>query len=120
MQVKPKAEAQGEGGCRREGEGEPLLTLFNLLTLARDGNLPIVQMLLSYDASPDITDSHGWSAIQYAEMNPDIVQLCEESLRRKRPDVTVSRSKHIYVLLTSRITIIDDPCTCQSNRSVPS
>ncbi|SAL96596.1 hypothetical protein [Absidia glauca] len=60
-----------------------------LMYAARDGNLPIVQMLLSYDASPDITDSHGWSAIQYAEMNPDIVQLCEESLRRKRPDVTM-------------------------------
>ncbi|CAO3634069.1 unnamed protein product [Cunninghamella blakesleeana] len=60
-----------------------------LMYAARDGNLPIVQMLLSYDASPDITDSHGWSAIQYAEKNPEIVQLCEQSLRRKRPDITI-------------------------------
>ncbi|CAO3590314.1 unnamed protein product [Absidia cylindrospora] len=60
-----------------------------LMYAARDGNLPIVQMLLSYDASPDITDSHGWSAIQYAEKNPDIVQSCEEALRRKRPDISM-------------------------------
>lgn len=46
-------------------------------------------MLLNYDASPDITDSHGWSAIQYAEKNPDIVHLCEKALRRKRPDISV-------------------------------
>ncbi|CAO3598400.1 unnamed protein product [Absidia cylindrospora] len=60
-----------------------------LMYAARDGNLPIVQMLLSYDASPDITDSHGWSAIQYAENNSEIVQLCEEALRRKRPDISM-------------------------------
>ncbi|ORZ17827.1 hypothetical protein BCR42DRAFT_350241 [Absidia repens] len=60
-----------------------------LMYAARDGNLPIVQMLLSYDASPDITDSHGWSAIQYAENNSEIVQLCEETLRRKRPDISM-------------------------------
>ncbi|CAO3628714.1 unnamed protein product [Cunninghamella echinulata] len=60
-----------------------------LMYAARDGNLPIVQMLLSYDASPDITDSHGWSSIQYAEKNPEIVQLCEQALRRKRPDITM-------------------------------
>ncbi|KAG0173493.1 hypothetical protein DFQ30_007845 [Apophysomyces sp. BC1015] len=57
-----------------------------LMYAARDGNLPIVKMLLSYHASPDITDSHGWSAIQYAECSPKIVQLCEESLRCRRPD----------------------------------
>ncbi|KAI8096436.1 uncharacterized protein BX664DRAFT_363869 [Halteromyces radiatus] len=60
-----------------------------LMYAARDGNLPIVQMLLGYGASPDITDSHGWSAIQYAEKNPDIVQLCEEALRTRRPDITM-------------------------------
>ncbi|OAD07154.1 hypothetical protein MUCCIDRAFT_133745, partial [Mucor lusitanicus CBS 277.49] len=55
-----------------------------LMYAARDGNVPIVKMLLGYHASPDITDSHGWSAIQYAERNPEIVQLCEEVLRMKR------------------------------------
>ncbi|KAI8064636.1 hypothetical protein BC940DRAFT_259800 [Gongronella butleri] len=59
-----------------------------LMYAARDGNLSIVQALLNFGASPDLTDSHGWSAIQYAERNPKIVQMCEHALRRKRPDVT--------------------------------
>lgn len=73
--------------------------LITIYFIARDGNLPIVKMLLSYDASPDITDSHGWSAIQYAEKNPDIVQLCEEALRRKRPDISVRRIKHVKAIV---------------------
>ncbi|GAN01683.1 conserved hypothetical protein [Mucor ambiguus] len=59
---------------------------------ARDGNVPIVKMLLGYHASPDITDSHGWSAIQYAERNPEIVQLCEEVLRMKRSELVISNN----------------------------
>ncbi|KAI9493692.1 hypothetical protein BDB00DRAFT_928824 [Zychaea mexicana] len=59
-----------------------------LMYAARDGNLPIVKTLLSYNASPDITDAHGWSAIQYAGRSPDIVQLYEEALRCKRPELT--------------------------------
>lgn len=65
-----------------------------LMYAARDGNIPIVKMLLSYHASPDITDSHGWSAIQYAERNPEIVQLCEEVLRVKRSDLSVASSSN--------------------------
>lgn len=61
----------------------------NSCLLARDGNLPIVKTLLSYNASPDITDAHGWSAIQYAGRSPSIVQLYEEALRCKRTDMTV-------------------------------
>ncbi|KAI8073501.1 uncharacterized protein B0P05DRAFT_573039 [Gilbertella persicaria] len=61
-----------------------------LMYAARDGNVPIVKMLLSYHASPDITDSHGWSAIQYAERSPEIVQLCEQVLRIKRSELTVA------------------------------
>ncbi|KAL7321044.1 hypothetical protein PS15m_000864 [Mucor circinelloides] len=61
-----------------------------LMYAARDGNVPIVKMLLGYHASPDITDSHGWSAIQYAERNPEIVQLCEEVLRMKRSELVTS------------------------------
>lgn len=49
-------------------------------------------MLTNYHASPDITDSHGWSAIQYAERNPEIVQLCEQVLRVKRSELSVSSS----------------------------
>jgi ankyrin repeat protein len=59
------------------------------MIIARDGNIPIVSMLLSYRASPDITDSHGWSAIQFAERSPEIVQLCEEALRVKRLEYSV-------------------------------
>ncbi|ORX43535.1 ankyrin [Hesseltinella vesiculosa] len=58
-----------------------------LMYAARDGNLAIVDVLLGFGASPGLTDSHGWSAIQYAERNPKIVQLCEYALRRKRPGV---------------------------------
>ncbi|KAL0136013.1 hypothetical protein V8B55DRAFT_1395629 [Mucor lusitanicus] len=63
-----------------------------LMYAARDGNVPIVKMLLGYHASPDITDSHGWSAIQYAERNPEIVQLCEEVLRMKRSELVTSNN----------------------------
>ncbi|GAA5809234.1 hypothetical protein MFLAVUS_002639 [Mucor flavus] len=61
-----------------------------LMYAARDGNVPIVKMLLNYHASPDITDSHGWSAIQYAERNPEIVQLCEQVLRLNRSELSVT------------------------------
>ncbi|KAI9263658.1 hypothetical protein EDC94DRAFT_540227 [Helicostylum pulchrum] len=61
-----------------------------LMYAARDGNVPIVKMLLDYHASPDITDSHGWSAIQYAERNPEIVQLCEQVLRLHRSELSVT------------------------------
>ncbi|KAI8393691.1 uncharacterized protein BYT42DRAFT_640825 [Radiomyces spectabilis] len=59
-----------------------------LMYAARDGNLPIVKMLLYYMASPDLTDNHGWSAIQYAERSPEIVQACEEALRKRRCDLS--------------------------------
>ncbi|RCI03883.1 hypothetical protein CU098_010454 [Rhizopus stolonifer] len=59
-----------------------------LMYASRDGTVPVVKMLLRYNASPDITDSHGWSAIQYAERNPEIVQLCEQVLRIKRSEYT--------------------------------
>lgn len=49
-----------------------------------------MKILLDYHASPDITDSHGWSAIQYAEVNPEIVQLCEQVLRIKRSELSVT------------------------------
>ena len=68
---------------------------------ARDGNLPIVKTLLSYNASPDITDAHGWSAIQYAGRSPEIVQLYEEALRCKRHELAVSLGKCIIRVLTT-------------------
>ncbi|KAI8379030.1 hypothetical protein BD560DRAFT_444982 [Blakeslea trispora] len=58
-----------------------------LMYAARDGNMPIVKMLLDYHASPDKTDSHGWSAIQFAEKNPEVMRLCEQNLRVKRSEL---------------------------------
>jgi hypothetical protein len=55
--------------------------------IARDGNVSIVKTLLGFHASPDLTDSHGWSAIQYAERFPEIVQLCEHALKMKRSEL---------------------------------
>lgn len=69
-------------------------TYSSLQSTARDGNIPIVKMLLDYHASPDITDSHGWSAIQYAERNPEIVQLCEQVLRIKRSESVMTPTKY--------------------------
>jgi hypothetical protein len=57
---------------------------FLSLSTARDGNISIVSLLLEYQASPDIVDSHGWSSIQFADRNSNIIKLCEEQLRIKR------------------------------------
>ncbi|KAG0345806.1 hypothetical protein BG004_003052 [Podila humilis] len=46
-----------------------------------------VKTLLRHGASPDQTDSNGWSSIQYGQMYPEIVQMFEEALRCKRPEV---------------------------------
>lgn len=59
----------------------------NESNLARDGNVSIVKTLLGFHASPDLTDSHGWSAIQYAERFPKIVQSCEHALKMKRSEL---------------------------------
>jgi hypothetical protein len=63
---------------------------------ARDGNAVNVKLLLQYDASPDVTDDHGWSALQWGARNPEIVLLCEEALRSRRPEVPVSISNIGY------------------------
>lgn len=69
-------------------------------------------MLLGYHASPDITDSHGWSAIQYAERNPEIVQLCEEVLRMKRSElVSVSVKNKSDKKLTKFFQVTSNNCT---------
>jgi ankyrin repeat protein len=49
-----------------------------------------VKLLLQHDASPDVTDDHGWSALQWGAGNQEIVLLCEEALRSRRPEVSVS------------------------------
>ncbi|CDS02745.1 hypothetical protein LRAMOSA00149 [Lichtheimia ramosa] len=87
-----------------------------LMYAARDGNLPIVKTLLSYNASPDITDAHGWSAIQYAGRSPSIVQLYEEALRCKRTNMThlygsnmqLSKYPNNYTKLSTLLTSIPE------------
>ncbi|KAF9167526.1 hypothetical protein DFQ26_004298 [Actinomortierella ambigua] len=58
-----------------------------LMYAARDRHMSVVKTLLRYGASPDQTDSNGWSSIQYGQMYPEIVQMFEEALRCKRPEV---------------------------------
>ncbi|KAG0295097.1 hypothetical protein BGZ98_001517 [Dissophora globulifera] len=58
-----------------------------LMYAARDRHMPVVKTLLRHGASPDLTDSNGWSSIQYGQMYPEIVQMFEETLRCKRPEV---------------------------------
>ncbi|KAI8576266.1 hypothetical protein K450DRAFT_179544 [Umbelopsis ramanniana AG] len=64
-----------------------------LMYAARDGNATNVKLLLQYDASPDVTDDHGWSALQWGARNQEIILLCEEALRSRRPEVPVSFSE---------------------------
>jgi len=51
--------------------------------------MAVVKTLLRHGASPDQTDSNGWSSIQYGQAYPEIVQMFEETLRCKRPEVLV-------------------------------
>ncbi|KAG9071809.1 hypothetical protein KI688_006025 [Linnemannia hyalina] len=52
-----------------------------------DRHMAVVTTLLRHGASPDQTDNNGWSSIQYGQMYPEIVQMFEETLRCKRPEV---------------------------------
>ncbi|KAF9133431.1 hypothetical protein BGW39_009742 [Mortierella sp. 14UC] len=58
-----------------------------LMYAARDRHMAVVTTLLRHGASPDQTDSNGWSSIQYGQMYPEVVQMFEETLRCKRPEV---------------------------------
>ncbi|KAG0215925.1 hypothetical protein BGX28_007151 [Mortierella sp. GBA30] len=58
-----------------------------LMYAARDRHMAVVKTLLRHGASPDQTASNGWSSIQYGQMYPEIVQMFEETLRCKRPEV---------------------------------
>ncbi|KAI8597875.1 hypothetical protein EDD21DRAFT_407267 [Dissophora ornata] len=58
-----------------------------LMYAARDRHMAAVRTLLRHGASPDLTDGNGWSSIQYGQMYPEIVQMFEETLRCKRPEV---------------------------------
>ncbi|KAF6759873.1 hypothetical protein DFP72DRAFT_119153 [Ephemerocybe angulata] len=55
-----------------------------LMYAARDGNLEVVQLLLSHGARPDFRDSNYRTSIQFALPHYQILWLCESVLRRHR------------------------------------
>ncbi|KAH6909209.1 ankyrin repeat-containing domain protein [Coprinopsis sp. MPI-PUGE-AT-0042] len=55
-----------------------------LMYAARDGNLEVVQALLSHGARPDFRDSNHRTSIQFSLNHPQILWLCETVLRRHR------------------------------------
>ncbi|KAM3586816.1 hypothetical protein VKS41_001872 [Umbelopsis sp. WA50703] len=75
-----------------------------LMYAARDGNAVNVKLLLQHDASPDVTDDHGWSALQWGAGNQEIVLLCEEALRSRRPEVSLPISSTQYVKYPTNYT----------------
>ncbi|GJJ08192.1 hypothetical protein Clacol_002400 [Clathrus columnatus] len=55
-----------------------------LMYAARDGNMQVVQRLLAHGARPDVKDISQKSSIQYAMAHPEVLWLCEETLRKTR------------------------------------
>ncbi|KAG6816642.1 hypothetical protein H0H87_004388 [Tephrocybe sp. NHM501043] len=51
---------------------------------ARDGGLRVVQLLLSHGARPDFRDCNHRTSVQFALDHPQILWLCESTLRRHR------------------------------------
>ncbi|CAK5268653.1 unnamed protein product [Mycena citricolor] len=76
-----------------------------LMYAARDGRVEVVQMLLRHGAFPDLGDAHHRTAVQFALRFPQIVWLCESTLRRMRLRSSSSLPKQLLrsALPTSRI-----------------
>ncbi|KAG6916170.1 hypothetical protein DXG01_008143 [Tephrocybe rancida] len=55
-----------------------------LMYAARDGGLRVVQLLLSHGARPDFRDCNHRTSVQFALDHPQILWLCESTLRRHR------------------------------------
>ncbi|KAF8501234.1 hypothetical protein BU17DRAFT_58923, partial [Hysterangium stoloniferum] len=55
-----------------------------LMYAVRDGHLEVVQRLLVHGARPELTNVSQHSAIYYAVQHPQILWLCEQTLRRSR------------------------------------
>ncbi|KAF9952998.1 hypothetical protein BGZ65_004927, partial [Modicella reniformis] len=90
-----------------------------LMYAARDRHMNVVKTLLRHGATPDLTDSNGWSSIQYGQMYPEIVQLFEETLRCKRPEVL-----HLLTLPESppprtTVSALDRAADGSSNAALP-
>ena len=51
---------------------------------ARDGHTHVAEFLLSRNASFEIQDKNGWTAIQYGQNFPRIVALLEDAIIKKK------------------------------------
>ncbi|CAO3574021.1 unnamed protein product [Mortierella alpina] len=90
-----------------------------LMYAARDRHMPVVKTLLRHGASPDQTDSNGWSSIQYGQMYPEIVQLFEETLRCKRPEVLHLLTPPESPQPRTSVSALDRTADGASNTAVP-
>ena len=50
----------------------------------RDGHSPVVKLLLENKASYDLEDQNGWTAIQYGQSFPQVVNLLESAVIRDK------------------------------------
>ncbi|KAI7817570.1 hypothetical protein BC939DRAFT_496544 [Gamsiella multidivaricata] len=78
-----------------------------------------VKTLLRHGASPDLTDSNGWSSIQYGQMYPEIVQMFEETLRCKRPEVLHLLTPPGSPQLRTTTSALDKSADGSSNTTLP-
>ncbi|KAJ3532499.1 hypothetical protein NMY22_g7722 [Coprinellus aureogranulatus] len=86
-----------------------------LMYAARDGNLEVVQLLLSHGARPDFRDSNYRTSIQFALPHYQTLWLCEVALRRHRwrevmsaDRPPVSLSEHVLELVTHSLPSSDN------------
>ncbi|KAF9112109.1 hypothetical protein BGX27_003958 [Mortierella sp. AM989] len=82
-------------------------------------HMSVVKTLLDHDASPDLTDSNGWSSIQYGQMYPEIVQMFEAALRCKRPEVMHLLTPPESPLPRSTVSSLDRSADGSSNAALP-
>ncbi|KAI0806289.1 ankyrin repeat-containing domain protein [Irpex lacteus] len=71
-------------------DGMDALGATPLMYAARDGNVAVVQCLLTHGARPDFRDVNHRTSIQHALRHPQVLWLCESSLRRHRARETLS------------------------------
>ncbi|KAF9999494.1 hypothetical protein BGZ79_006885 [Entomortierella chlamydospora] len=86
---------------------------------SRDRHMAVVKCLLDHDASPDLTDSNGWSSIQYGQMYPEIVQMFEAALRCKRPEVMHLLTPPDSPRPRSTVSALDRSADGSSNAALP-
>ncbi|KZS94222.1 hypothetical protein SISNIDRAFT_485142 [Sistotremastrum niveocremeum HHB9708] len=80
-----------------------------LMYAARDGNVEVCRILLSYNARADTLDSNRWSAMQHAQHDPHILWLCEQAVREQRalekkdPRAAIVPSTELILAQTTRL-----------------